>query len=347
LWQSRRGRETLSDIEVDPARSRVDHAWRSLGAGGFDQDRQFGDLYTESTRHDVTRVVASTGDTISGYAQAIVFREGPKLVGSLGIHATVRHGPILRRGAEPQLTRALAEGLIATLRSRVAYVRVYPGRGAVPAERLTSAGFKRTAWLNYYVDLPGSEDSILARVSKNRRYGIRKAAERGVTVRPAENKRDVAESYRLLAATHERVEFPLEPEAFFERAFAMYHPIRLEVLLAEHEGRPLATAILAVDGNSAVNWFAGSALNETTRKLYPNDAVLWEAIRWAKSRGLARFDMGGGGPPESLAGFVDFKRQFGGEEVDVGQYTFVPSEWKLAIAGKGFDLLRKIRGMRR
>ena len=335
----------MAEFEVDPGRAALDRAWRSLGRDGFFQDPGYGDLYRETTRHDATRVVAWAGDDAAGYAQAIVFHEGPKLVGSLGIHATVRHGPVL--GGSRASSGELAKHLIAALRPRVAYLRVYPGREDVPREALTSAGFKRTAWLNYYVNLSGPEDEILARCSKERRYGIRKAAERGVKVRPAATAQDLHDAYRLLAATHERVHFPLEPESFFSGAFVRFHPDRLQVLLADLDGRTLATTVVAVDGNSAVNWFAGSSLDEATRKVYPNDAVIWAAIRWAKARGLAWFDMGGGGPPENLAGFVDFKRQFGGDEIDVGQYTFVPSEWKLAVAGKGFGLLRKIRGARR
>jgi len=337
----------MTDIEVDPGRERLRAAWRALGRDGFYQDPEYGDLYEATTRHEAVRAIAWSGDAPVGFAQAIVFREGPKLVGSLGIHATIRHGPVFPKGGRRDDARALLEGLVDGLRPRVAYLRVYPGREDVPGPAFASAGFKRTAWLNYYVDLTGTEGEVLERVSKKRRYGIRKATDRGIAVREASSVADVREAHRLLAATHARVEFPLEPQAFFERAFERFHPRRLRVFLAELGGRPLATTVVAVDGTAAVNWFAGSELEPETSKLYPNDAVLWAAIRWARSQGLACFDMGGGGPPENLAGFVDFKRQFGGREIDVGQYTFVPSEWKLAVAGRGFELLRKIRGMRR
>jgi lipid II:glycine glycyltransferase (peptidoglycan interpeptide bridge formation enzyme) len=184
-------------------------------------------------------------------------------------------------------------------------------------------------------------------MNKERRYGIRKANERGVTVSLAESRNDVFEAYALLLETHRRARFPLEPRRFFEEAFRIFHPDRLQIFVARAERQPLATSVIALEGDSAVNWYAGSVDNIATRRLYPNDATLWEAIRWSKAHGFSTFDMGGGGPPGQTGGFVRFKREFGGDEVDVGHYTFVPQQWKFGVATRGFDLIRRIRWMGR
>lgn len=334
-------------IDVNPPKVVLDRAWVELGGYRFFQDPAYGDAYKEATRHRPLRVVARIDDRILGYGQAVIFREGPAFAGSIAAHATIRHGPLLSADATGRDTFSLLEAFAQAARSDVAYLRVYPGLANLAADVFAQAGFRRTPWINFYLDLKAPEETLFARLSKARRYGVRKAHERGVQVVRAESWRDVETAYGLLRETHNRAQFPLEPPSFFRAVFDAFFPKRFQVFLAQLEGRALATTFIAVDGESAVNWYAGSALDEATRKSYPNDVVLWEAIRWARGESLARFDMGGGGEPGNLPGFVGFKRQFGGNEVDVGHYTHLPSGLKMKIAMAGFRVLRKVRRLER
>jgi len=334
-------------VAVNDGDASMASVWNSLPNLGFFQSPELGDLYTASTRHKVLRVVTMDGESPTGYAQVIVFREGPTLLGSVGAHGTIRHGPVIRPGAGEWELAALLRKTAKASHGALAYLRVYPGRRSLPPGSFAREGFDRQSWLNFYIDLTLPEGEIFNRLTKERRYGIRKASERGVVVSRVESEEHVAEAYALLLETHKRARFPLEPRGFFERGFRRFYPRQLQIFIARSGNTPVATSVLAVDGDAAVNWYAGSVTPSRMRQLYPNDALIWEAIRWSRAHGLSTFDMGGGGPPGTKEGFVKFKREFGGDEIDVGHYTYVPQRWKFTAAVTGFHIIRKIRWLER
>src|SRR5207247_471692 len=223
LVRSCRGGRDVNIVAVNDGDASMASVWNSLPNLGFFQSPELGDLYTASTRHKVLRVVTMDGESPTGYAQVIVFREGPTLLGSVGAHGTIRHGPVIR-----------------------------PGAGE---------------W----------EVAALLRETAKASHG--------------------AEAYALLLETHKRARFPLEPRGFFEQGFRRFYPRQLQIFIARSGNTPVATSVLAVDGDAAVNWYAGSVTPSRMRQLYPNDALIWEAIRWSRAHGLSTFDMGGGGPP--------------------------------------------------
>ncbi len=322
-------------------------AWDSSAEQRFFQSPDLGDIYSRMTRHGVLRFSKVDHGEVKGYAQAVLFREGPPLLGALVSHATIRHGPVMRPDCSTSDWATFLKQIINETRDTMTYLRIYPGRMAIPEKAAADAGFQRTPWLDFFIDLERPERSILAGMSKDRRYGIRKGTERGVSVSTADNREDVEQAYQLLLQTHKRARFPLEPLGFFTEMFTNFARDRFCILIAKHQDNPLATCVVAVDGRSGVNWYAGSSSDSSASRLYANDVVIWEAIRWSRSRGLSLFEMGGGGIPGDRRGFVSFKKQFGGETVDVGRYTFAPKPWKFGLASRGFGVVRIIRRLSR
>ncbi len=318
-----------------------------LAEQSFFQNPDLGDIYSRETRHDVLRFSKVDHGAVKGYAQVVLFREGPPILRALGSHGTIRHGPIMRSDCSSSDWVSFLMQIIHETRDTMTYLRIYPGRVAIPEQSAAGAGFQRTPWLDFFVDLERPERSILAGMSKDRRYGIRKGTERGVLVSTAESGEDVEQAYQLLLQTHKRARFPLEPHRFFSEIFRNFARDRFCIFIAKHRDKPLATCVVAVDGRSGVNWYAGSSSDPSASRFYPNDLVIWEAIRWSRAHGLSLFEMGGGGPPGDARGFVSFKRQFGGTTVDVGRYTFVPKAWKFELASRGFGVARMIRRLNR
>ncbi len=332
---------------MEPITDQSKVPWEPLAGRRFFQNPDLGDIYSRETRHDVLRFSRVDDGELKGYAQVVLFREGPPLLRALASHGTIRHGPVMRPDSSSSDWASFLMQIIKETRDTMTYLRIYPGRMAIPEQAAAGAGFQRTPWLDFFVDIERPERSILAGMSKDRRYGIRKGTERGVSVWTAENREDVEQAYQLLLQTHKRARFPLEPVRFFSEIFRNFARDRFCILTAKHKDRPLATCVVAVDGRSGVNWYAGSSSDPSASRFYPNDVVIWEAIRWSRAHGLSFFEMGGGGPPGDARGFVSFKKQFGGATVDVGRYTFVPKPWKFGLASRGFGLFRMIRRLSR
>lgn len=77
----------------------------------------------------------------------------------------------------------------------------------------------------------------------------------------------------------------------------------------------ISGAIFLVAGDVGYYWYG--FVNKTGRKKLSQYSVLWEGIKWAKSRGAKHFDMEGifdeRFPIPAWRGFTKFKKGFGGE----------------------------------
>ncbi len=175
------------------------------------------------------------------------------------------------------------------------------------------------------IDLRPREDDILAAMKQKTRYNIRLAEKKGVTVRQG-TAADIPAFVQLMRQTGERDGFGIHDAQYYRAAFELFAPDQASLLVAEFEGRPLAGAMVFALGRTAAYFYGASSDEERSRM--PAYAVQWAAMRWAKARGCATYDMWGipDAPEDELeAGFTDrqdglwpvyrFKRGFGGEVV--------------------------------
>ena len=78
------------------------------------------------------------------------------------------------------------------------------------------------------------------------------------------------------------------------------------------------------------DWYSGS-LSQFLNKA-PNDLMLWKSIEWAIDKNYEIFDFGGAGSPEKKYGVRDFKRKFGGDELNLGRFNIINSKFKYALS---------------
>ncbi len=172
------------------------------------------------------------------------------------------------------------------------------------------------------VSLKGSEEEILAQMKQKCRYNVRLSEKKGVTVR-AWN--DIPGFHEMLLVTGERDIFGVHSLEYYRRAYDLFHEAGMvELLVAEHEGRPLAALMVFARGKRA--WYVYGASTDEERNRMPTYLLQWEAMRWAKARGCEEYDLWGvpDGDEETLEtqfsarsdglwGVYRFKRGFGGE----------------------------------
>jgi lipid II:glycine glycyltransferase (peptidoglycan interpeptide bridge formation enzyme) len=172
------------------------------------------------------------------------------------------------------------------------------------------------------VSIKEDEEQILARMKPKCRYNIRLAEKKGVTVRVWD---DIASFHEMMTVTGGRDKFGVHSKEYYQRAYDLFHPKGMcELLLAEYEGKPLASLMVFANGKRA--WYVYGASNNEERNRMPAYLIQWEAIRWAKARGCEEYDLWGV-PDENeetleaqfekrsdgLWGVYRFKRGFGGE----------------------------------
>lgn len=172
------------------------------------------------------------------------------------------------------------------------------------------------------VSIKEDEEQILARMKPKCRYNIRLAEKKGVTVRAWD---DVVSFHAMMTVTGGRDKFGVHSKEYYQRAYELFHPNgTCELLVAEYEGKPLASLMVFTNGKRA--WYVYGASNNEERNRMPTYLIQWEAIRWAKARGCEEYDLWGV-PDEDeetleaqfekrsdgLWGVYRFKRGFGGE----------------------------------
>jgi peptidoglycan pentaglycine glycine transferase (the first glycine) len=172
------------------------------------------------------------------------------------------------------------------------------------------------------VDLKGSEEELLARMKQKTRYNIRLAQKKGVTVRPWG---DLESFHKMMLITGGRDSFGVHSRAYYQRAYDLLYPKQMgEILLAEYQGKPLASLFVARNGNRAYYLYGASTDEERNRM--PTYLIQWEAMKWAKSHSCEEYDLWGVPDEEGatleagfekhhdgLWGVYRFKRGFGGE----------------------------------
>ncbi len=193
--------------------------------------------------------------------------------------------------------------------------------------RLQLSNFKRSTHniqppRTIVLDLKLSEEEILAGMKQKTRYNIRLAEKKGVTVRAWD---DTAAFHEMMVITGGRDAFGVHSKEYYQRAYELFHPKgSCELLVAEYEGKPLAS--LMVFANAKRAWYVFGASNNEERNRMPTYLLQWKAIRWAKERGCEEYDLWGV-PDENeetleaqfesrhdgLWGVYRFKRGFGGQ----------------------------------
>ena len=199
-------------------------------------------------------------------------------------------------------------------------------------ERLSDRGWRFSAAQvqfrnTFLVDLRRSEDELLMAMSGNTRRKVRIAEKRGIAIRLAEEN-DLPILFELYRVTAERDNFLIRDMQYYRRAWQDFMRAGLaQALIAEFEGAAIAHVILFHFGRKC--WYFYGASSNEERGRMPNYLLQWEAIKWAKARGYAEYDMWGApdvfNATDSMWGVYQFKRGFRGQLTrHIGAWDYVP-----------------------
>ncbi len=201
------------------------------------------------------------------------------------------------------------------------------------------------------VSLLPEEDEILAAMKSKTRYNVRLAGRKGVTVRQAEEQ-DIPAFNALMETTADRNEFGVHDPAYYRMAYDLFVPRGwATLLLAEVEGQSVAAVMVFALGSRS--WYFYGASANVHRNLMPTYLLQWEAMRWAKAKGCATYDLWGVPDADKatledeflergdgLWGVYRFKRGWGGQlERTVGA-------WDQPLAPLRYRAYRWLAGLR-
>lgn len=211
----------------------------------------------------------------------------------------------------PLVTSETARSLLASLflqRARADRARTAEVRDELAGCPAVDVGVRHVLPLN------GDEDAIWRGFHRSQvQRNIRRAEREGVVVRGGDREEDLTEVfYRLHVATRRRQGVPVQPHRFFQLLWRrVIAPGLGGVLVAEHQGTPVAAAVFLSTNHTTIYKFGAS--DSARWSVRPNHPIFWHAIRAAIQRGDNTFDFGR--TDLSNHGLREFKASWGATEM--------------------------------
>jgi hypothetical protein len=179
------------------------------------------------------------------------------------------------------------------------------GETLFPSERISCCFYEHT--IDLCADGSGFESGLRSSTRRN----VKKAKKEGIEVKVSRTPEAVETFYRLNCVTRRHHGLPPQPVHFFRKIHE--HIISKDqgvVALAFHRSRVIAGCVYFYFGRSAVYKFGAS--DRSYQGLRPNNLVMWEAIRYLRSRGLEKLSLGRSEPDNQ--GLLQFKRGWNARE---------------------------------
>lgn len=275
----------------------------------------------------------------AGAASLLVRRAGPLRV------AYAPKAPLCHWDRLEALETCLAELEEAARRERAIFLKVDPD---LPAGHPGQEVLRRRGWRpspsqiqfknTLLIDLAQNEDELMSVMKPKTRYNVRLAGRRGVEVRSL-GEESLPRFYEMYRETAQRQGFPIRPWGYYRTAWETLMRAGLGALLwAFREDRALAALFIAAFGPRAYYLYGASI--EDGREHMPTHLLQWEAIRWAKERGCAVYDLWGA--PHELQegdpmwGVHRFKEGFG------GRLFLGTGAWDYVLSRPGYWLYQQV-----
>ncbi|MEK7139479.1 MAG: peptidoglycan bridge formation glycyltransferase FemA/FemB family protein [Patescibacteria group bacterium] len=248
------------------------------------------------------------------------------------------------RGPVGTNATALSQQIVADGRAAgVVFWRVEPPLAPNPPPLLPSHPTSyRQPHQTLVLDLTPSLDDLLATCHPKTRYNIRLAAKHGVTVRRSVDARDIDIFWQLSADTASRQQLRLHDRHYYQTMLATLgqtatntNGLRVELFIAEHQGRAVAANLVAWFGETVTYLHGGSRHDH--RELMAPHLLQWTQIKAAQAAGATRYDCWGY-DEQIWPGVSRFKAGFGGERITYP----TPREYPLSRRYRWYVLAKKL-----
>jgi hypothetical protein len=176
-----------------------------------------------------------------------------------------------------------------------------------------------SSFYHHALSLPADPNTVFERVKSSTKRNINKALREGVVVTQSSEYGAVKSFYDLHCVTRKKHGVPPQPFQFFEKIY--HHVIRQghgSIFLAEYRQKIISGAIYFHFGTEAMYKFGAS--DSAYLQVRPNDAIMWEAIKWYCQNGYAVFSFGRTDTDND--GLRKYKMGWGAEEQKINYYQF-------------------------
>jgi lipid II:glycine glycyltransferase (peptidoglycan interpeptide bridge formation enzyme) len=310
--------------------------------GNIFQTCAMADVYRSTRNYEPISLAAveqGSGEILA-VLQAVIIRDAPGLVGSISSRSIINGGPLFVEGKRGfEALEKMLSYYEKFLHNRAIYTQI---RNYFDTENskttLDSLGYQYEPHLNYLINLNRPAKEIWGDIHKPRRKGINRAEKIGIEVRKIESRNEIKDCYKIIEETYKNVRLPLADISLLESAYdRLYSSELIDFYLVTMEGEVVGSRVVLKYQGFVHDWYAGSKQEIN----YVNEAVVWHMLSEYAGKEKV-FDFGGAGHPDKPYGVREFKKRFGGEEVNFGRYEKVHDRSKKELLNLGFKAYKKL-----
>lgn len=314
----------------------------SCPEGNIFQTCAMADVYRSTKNYEPVSLAAiePQSEGILAVLQAVIIRDAPGIVGSISSRSIINGGPLFVEGKKGfDALEKLLNYYEKFLNNRAIYTQVRNLWNTESSkEALNSLGYQYEPHLNYLINLDRPAKEIWGDIHKPRRKGINRAEKVGIEVRKIKNRDEIKDCYKVIEETYKNVRLPLADISLLENAYDKLSPSEfIDFYLATLEGEVVGSRVVLKYKGLVHDWYAGSKQEIN----YVNEAVVWHMLSEYAGKEKV-FDFGGAGHPDKPYGVREFKKRFGGEEVNFGRYEKVHDRSKKELLNLGFKAYKKL-----
>jgi lipid II:glycine glycyltransferase (peptidoglycan interpeptide bridge formation enzyme) len=300
------------------------------------------DIYKVTKNYEpisLTAVDLENGETLA-VLLAVIIRDTSGLVGEISLRSIINGGPLFVEGERGlEALEKLLNYYEQYLRNRAIYTQI---RNICSTEKsrnkMESLGYEYEPHLNYLIDLSRSTEEIWGDIHRSRRRGVKRAEKAEFKIRKIEDEKEIRDCYKVIEEIYKDVNLPLADISLFESAYEnLFYKGFIDFYLAILNGDIVGSRIYLNYNSRVYEWYAGSKQEIN----YVNQAIVWAALSEYAGKEKV-FDFGGAGHPDKPYGVREFKKSFGGQEVNYGRYKKVHSKAREEILKSGLKIYRSV-----
>jgi serine/alanine adding enzyme len=310
--------------------------------GNVFQTPQLYDVYQNTKNYRPIKLFAIEQETgrLCGVLSAVLVKEMGGPIGFLSAHSIIQGGPLESEEVDGVVSSMLIaeHDRLTTHKALYSEIRNLNDRTGLLRN---ASSYHYEDHLNFLICLDNSKENIWHSLNPRRRNNINRATKNNIVCRELKDQDELDQFYETLKRTYARARIPLADATLFMAAFHELMPLnRLRIFLAIHGDTVVAGRAILLYKQTMYDWYAGSLPEGLS--LYANDCLVWHALRWGVDNGYRVLDFGGAGNPSVPYGPREFKRQFGGQQVNYGRYVHICSPAKTAIANLGLKIFQNV-----
>lgn len=214
--------------------------------------------------------------------------------------------------------RLIDEAVALARQHRVRYLELRTGANEALASRPDLV--EGNLYVRWLLPLQADSESVWSSLRKPVQHQVKKSRKLGVEVRVATRREEVEHYYRLHLLTRTRKHgMPAQPPRYFYNLWDAYAADgRMQILLADYQGVPIAGMVLLASGSTIR--YAYGASDEQYLHLAPNNLLMWTAIKMGCEQGYQTFDMGR--TARDNEGLMEYKRRWGAIQEDLPYFYY-------------------------